>query len=112
MIRRGKQEGWLSLPYETIPSFLKLYDIQSPGVRASKIRHRGNGLIALRSADANQEQPSVVIPHDVILSKESVWEHAKIDQRLREVLEACGEIALVCAPGFARAPALSGKSRS
>ena len=36
------------------------------------------------------------VPKDLILNREAVWEHAKVDVHLRGVLEGVGEFGKVC----------------
>lgn len=99
MIRRGKREGWLSLSVEALPPFLRLNGIRTSAVKTSSTDDRGTALIATKTLKPD-DNPLIHIPADVVLSKESVWLHAKSDERLREVLEACGDFASV---GLARA---------
>ena len=94
MFRRGKQEGWLSLALDKVPSMCRLYGVSTSALSASMTTNRGVGLVALRKIGMN-DNPVVKVPHDVVLSKEYVWQRAKADQRLQQILNACGDFAQV-----------------
>ena len=94
MIRRGKQEGWLSLPSNTIPAFAKLNSITINGVQAIETENKGMALVATERLEG-QHGPLITVPHDLILSKGGVSMHARLNTHLREVLDACGDFAQV-----------------
>ena len=52
-------------------------------------------MVAETSLSSVDESPLVMVPRDLILSVESVHEHAKCDVHFREVLEALGSFGRV-----------------
>jgi len=51
---------------------------------------------AIRLASSSSEgKPLMLVPKDLIISKENVYLHAKSDKHLREVLEAVGDLGQV-----------------
>jgi hypothetical protein len=95
MIRRGKQEGWLSLPNSALRPWAQLNGIALDGISVGSIPERGSGVVAIRALKGGDEGPLMVIPGDLILSLERVEMQAKSDQHLRTVLEALGDYARV-----------------
>lgn len=55
----------------------------------------GEGVLADRDLTGGSEGPLMMVPRDMILSRERVELQAKSDKWLREVLEAAGEYARV-----------------
>ena len=72
MIRRGKRDGWLHLTAEALPPFLRFQNIRASGVQVASTADRGNALVATRPLH-DPSEPLLVIPPDIILSKEAVW---------------------------------------
>ena len=99
MIRGGKEQGWLSLPIETLPSWALLNDVTFNGVTVGLQRgreDRGSTVIARKDLTAEAlTTPLIVVPRDLILSMERVRKHAKYDRDFREVIEALGEFGRV-----------------
>ena len=95
MIRRGKKEGWLTLPLESLQSFASLYGIDFRGVRVASTAGRGSALVASRTAPRNESEPFLVVPKDIILTRGHVFAHSASDKHLREVLEAVGDFGKV-----------------
>jgi hypothetical protein len=98
MIRRGKQEGWLSLPTSAIRPWAQLNDIAFDGINVGSIPglpERGSGVIAARDLNGGNEGPLMVIPRDLVLSLERVEIQAKADGYLKDVLEATGHYGRV-----------------
>jgi len=108
MIRRGKAEGWLHLPAEALLPWAMLnevsFDRVVPGISGDK----GAALLAKDDLTASDDVggPTVLltVPPELILSWDRVWQHAKIDKDLREVLESLGASARV---GLSAAPVTS-----
>lgn len=99
MIRRGKAEGWLQLPSEALLPWAMLNEVSFDRVVPGVSEDKGAALLAkddLTASDGD-DGPIVLltVPQELILSWERVWQHAKIDKDLREVLESLGESARV-----------------
>lgn len=98
MIRRGRAEGWLKEPIEKLPSWAKFQGARFNGIKFGLIpgfESRGTGIIAEREVTSDAEVPLMVIPKDLIVSKENIYIIAKSDPHLREVLQALGELGRV-----------------
>jgi hypothetical protein len=98
MIRRGRSEGWLRLPIDTLPAWSKLNNVVCDGVKVGPLpgqEERGSTLIAERPLTGSQESALVVVPSDLVLSLAHVSEHAKLDQDFREILSALGDFGRV-----------------
>lgn len=83
------------LPIEALPTWANLYNVKMIDiqVRKSDCGH-GSGIFATTdSKSACQE--FVVVPPELVLNMEAVWDFAKADRHLREVLEANGEFTRV-----------------
>ncbi|KAI9709295.1 MAG: hypothetical protein M1820_003415 [Bogoriella megaspora] len=98
MIRRGRSEGWLTLPTSALPAWSTLNNIEYDGVKVKHLpgfEDRGSALVAQRSLVGGEEQPLITVPRDMVLSLELVNEHAKSDEDLRNVLACLGEFGRV-----------------
>lgn len=97
MIRAGKYEGWLSLQPSAIPTLARFSQVKTNGVKVVATEDKGLSLLATERL-TELWNPLISVPNDLILSKESVFVHAKSDPHLRQVLEACGDFAQVGGP--------------
>jgi hypothetical protein len=98
MIRRGKREGWLTLPTHTLRPWAQLNGITLDGINLGSVPgspERGSGVVAARALEGGEEGSLIVITRDLVLSLERVEVEAKSDKHLREVLEATGDYARV-----------------
>ena len=90
MIRRGKAEGWLHIPSGALKWWAEsdevVFDSTAPGF----IADRGGALLATKSVEEHTGPPRTLltVPQDLVLSLDRVYEYAKSDRDLREVL-AC-----------------------
>lgn len=103
MIRDGKQQGWLSLPVETLPVWAALNSVAFDGVNIGPLpgkEDRGSTVIAKRSLHGGHEAPLMTIPRDLILSLDRIREHAKSDSDFRAVLDGLDEFGRVGASSF------------
>ncbi|KAF4552631.1 Hypothetical protein D9617_9g024200 [Elsinoe fawcettii] len=96
MIREGKEEGWLRLPPEALAPWAALSNIQLHDVRVSvdpAHPERGAGVFAQKSISNSDDTHATLmtVPRDLILSKERIEEHAKVDKDFRELLNTLGE---------------------
>lgn len=97
MIRQGRQQGWLKLPLDTLSTWSTLNGVQYNGVDVTIIpgkEERGSALRAIETLE-QERNPLIIVPKDLIISKENVLLHAKSDRHLREVLEVAGEFSQV-----------------
>lgn len=99
MISRGRRESWLRQPTSSIQFWAHLNDITFHDITCGPSPahpSRGMGLIATRDLHGGQEGPLLVVPRTMVLTLETVWETAKWDGALKEVLEAVGYYGRVC----------------
>jgi len=99
MIRDGKAAGWLQLPHEALLPWAMLNDVAFhhvvPGVAV------GKGAALLASKDSSTDDapdglvPLLTVPSDLILSRERVLEHAKVDEDFRGLLDQMGDFGRV-----------------
>jgi hypothetical protein len=113
MIRAAKSpDGWLCRSPSYFLSWARLNSIDFEGVRSDMITpqevegwdgksntppfSKGLGLVATRNLEP-VETRLVVVPRDsgLILRRESVLEMSRADSKLAELLESCGEFAMV-----------------
>lgn len=97
MIRRGKAVGWLTLPSEALLPWAMLNEVSFDRTVPGTAVGRGGALLAKDSLNATQDENQVLltVPRDLILSRERVKEHTKIDKDFREVFESLGNFAMV-----------------
>ncbi|OQE40871.1 hypothetical protein PENCOP_c005G04784 [Penicillium coprophilum] len=89
------------LPVESLPAWQRLNGIVVRGIAAHKVgsdQHgadKGSALIATEAqiSNENDAKPTILlqIPSGLVLSLETVHNHAKTDRYLRDVLEAIGD---------------------
>lgn len=65
---------------------------------------RGYGIFAQRDLVEEATGPLITVPHHLILSKATVREQAEHDARLKELLDAAGELAEVGSSGCFSVP--------
>jgi hypothetical protein len=98
MIRDGKQQGWLSLPVDTLPVWAAFNSVAFNGVNIGPLpgkEDHGSTVIAKRSLKGGHEPPLMTIPRDLILSLDRIHEHAKSDSDFRAVLDGLDEFGRV-----------------
>lgn len=93
------------IPIESLPAWQRLNGIVVQGIAVHKIgsdQHgadKGSALIATeaRTSSENDTKPKILlqIPPELVLSLETVQNHAKTDRYLRDVLEAIGDFGRV-----------------
>ncbi|KAF2269870.1 SET domain-containing protein [Lojkania enalia] len=94
MIRRGREEGWLHQPIDALPAWAEFHGVRFNGVRVGPIpgrEHHGSTVIANRDLAGSQEDPLMLVPKELIVSRQNVDLFAMSDQHLREVLQAVGD---------------------
>jgi hypothetical protein len=103
MISDGKQQGWLSLPVDTLPVWAAFNSVAFDGVNIGPLpgkEDHGSTVIAKRSLRGGHEPPLMTIPRELILSLERIHEHAKSDSDFRAVLDGLDEFGRVGVSAF------------
>lgn len=98
MIGEGRTDGWLKRSVETLPAWAEFHGVKFNGIRVGPMpgfEHYGSTVIATRRLVAGQEDPLIVVPKELILSRQNIEVCAKSDQHLKEVLDALGEFGHV-----------------
>jgi hypothetical protein len=98
MIRRGRKEGWLKRPIETLSTWAEFNGVKFNGIKIGpmpNLEHRGSTVIATRELSGGREEPLVIVPKDLVISRANVDVYAKSDQHLKQVLEAVGDFGRV-----------------
>lgn len=93
------------LSLESLPAWLRLNGIFVQGIEVQKVgsdQHgadKGSAIIATEAKTSREDDanPTVLlrVPRDLVLSLETVHNHAKTDRYLRDVLEAVGDFGRV-----------------
>ena len=81
------------IPISALPAWCKLNDVTFLDTAVLDLGSKGYGLITERalSSENTYDIPSLLlIPHDLVLSAESIEEYAKVDHHLRELLDIVG----------------------
>ncbi|KAK7533396.1 hypothetical protein BKA81DRAFT_435333 [Phyllosticta paracitricarpa] len=97
LIRRGRQEGWLTLPITALKPWADLNGVGFNNVSVGPLpglEHRGSAVVAERDLLGDNNDPLMTIPRDLVLSLEGVRLHAKSDKHLRQLLEVLGDFAM------------------
>lgn len=93
LIQRGKAEGWLHLGVEQTQEWARLSGISFSAASATRIPGRGIGLTADRDLTAPEEVVSV--PDELVLSLDTIKQHAQFDTDFRELFDSLGASATV-----------------
>ncbi|KAH7385898.1 hypothetical protein BKA66DRAFT_440560 [Pyrenochaeta sp. MPI-SDFR-AT-0127] len=94
MIRRGRTEGWLKEPIDALPTWAAFHGVTFNGVKVGPLpgfEDRGSTIIADRELQGGKVEALLVVPKELIISRENIDLFAKADRHLRELLEAIGE---------------------
>lgn len=97
MLRRGKTQGWLSLPSEAFNPWAQLNGVRFHEVKPGQVAGRGSALLATKTIANSPEGAEclLTVPRELILSQEQVLEQAKVDRDFRELLESLGNFGRV-----------------
>jgi hypothetical protein len=98
MIRRGRSEGWLRHPIETLPTWAEFAGVKFNSVKVGPLpgfEDRGSTVIADGILEGGKVDPLLVVPKDLIISRQNIEILAKSDNALRDVLEALGDFGRV-----------------
>ena len=95
------------LPIEQFESWAIFNGVKFNHTRVERIttpdgQHKGAGIFATENFETIHDHEIVLlsVPHDLVLSRDFVFDHAKSDHHLRDVLGAVGELGWVgnCTP--------------
>lgn len=98
MIRTGRANGWLKQPIDTLPTWATFHGVSFNGIKISPLpgfEDRGSTVIADRALEGGKAVPLLVVPKELIISRQNIELFAKSDRHLREVLEAIGDFGRV-----------------
>lgn len=98
MIRRGREAGWLKRPIDAFPAWAEFNGVTFNSIRIGSMpgfEHRGSTVIADRRLVLGQEEPLMVVPRELILSRQTIDVIAKSDPHLKQLLEALGDFGRV-----------------
>jgi hypothetical protein len=98
MIKRGREEGWLKEPIATLPIWATFHGVKFNDVKIGPLpgfEERGSTVIAARGLQGGSVEPLLVVPKELIISRENIELLARSDRHLREVLEAIGDFGRV-----------------
>lgn len=96
MIRRGRDEGWLKLPLSALDSYASFNAMNFCKLRFISIDNKGSALVASCAVGQGHEDgPLLVVPKDLMLTRDHVQLHSRSDRHLREVLDAIGDLGKV-----------------
>ena len=96
MIRTGRDEGWLSLKPLGFRNWAEWYEVDFNGVEIATLDGKGQGLVCgSAGGTSSNTHPLITVPSQLILSKDNVDLHSKIDKHLADVLEAAGDFTIV-----------------
>lgn len=101
MIRAGRTEGWLKQPIETLPTWATFHGVSFNGITVGPLpgfEDRGSTVIADRELEGGKTEPLLVVPKELIISRQTIELLAKSDHHLREVLDAVGDFGRVRRP--------------
>jgi len=95
----SERGDWVQQPIDIIQPWLTFNGVKLHNAELRCIKDKGIGICASSdiSSSGSHDQQNILlsIPQDLILSRERVQEHAKVDQDFRKVLERLGEFAEV-----------------
>ncbi|KAF1359787.1 SET domain-containing protein [Lizonia empirigonia] len=94
MIRTGRTKGWLKQPIDTLPTWATFHGVTFNGIKIGPLpgfEDRGSTVIADHELEGGKVEPLLVVPKDLIISRQNIELFAKCDHHLREVLEATGD---------------------
>ncbi|MCJ1250822.1 hypothetical protein MMC30_008050 [Trapelia coarctata] len=81
-----------SLPLGALPAWLALNNVSMNGIAISSAAEgKGSGIFATGDTSAEDTPTLIAVPRDLVLSLSTIWEHAKSDHDLDQVLRATGD---------------------
>jgi hypothetical protein len=88
-----------SLPTSDLSAWSRLNGVELDGAVISDSDGKGLGIFASKNLSAD-DHTLITVPKALVLSLETVWDHAKSDHHLHEVLTALGEFGKVAINSF------------
>ena len=85
-------------PIDTLPRWATFHGVAFNGVRIGPLpgfEDRGSTVIADRELEGGKAEPLLVVPRELIISRENINLIAKSDQHLHQILEAIGDFGRV-----------------
>jgi hypothetical protein len=98
MIRRGRTEGWLKESIHILPAWASFNGVKFNAVKVGPLpgyEDRGSTVIADDTLQGGDAEPLLVVPKDLIISRQNIELLAKSDHHLRELLDALGDFGRV-----------------
>jgi hypothetical protein len=98
MIRRGRTEGWLKESIHVLPAWASFNGVKFNGVKVGPLpgyEDRGSTVIADETLQGGDAEPLLVVPKDLIISRQNIELLTKSDHHLRELLDALGDFGRV-----------------
>jgi hypothetical protein len=98
MIRTGRARGWLKQPIDSLPAWATFHGVAFNGVKVGPLpglEERGSTVIADCDLQGGKTEPLLVVPKELIISRQNIDLLAKSDRHLRELLEALGDFGRV-----------------
>ncbi|KAF2154679.1 SET domain-containing protein [Myriangium duriaei CBS 260.36] len=99
MIPEGKNHGWLRLDIDALQPWALLQGAQLSKIHfgtSADLPAKGAGVYADEDIEASADDFAttlLTVPRDLVLSRERVEQHSKVDSDLRAVLDSLGEFA-------------------
>ncbi|KAI4940008.1 uncharacterized protein J4E92_001296 [Alternaria infectoria] len=97
MIRRGRTQGWLKESIDVLPTWATFNGVKFNGVKVGPLpgyEDRGSTVIAEEKLQGGEAEPLLVVPKELIISRQNIELIAKSDHHLRELLEALGDFGM------------------
>jgi len=94
MIKSGRAEGWLRRPVDTLPTWANFHGVAFNHVSIGPLpgfEGRGSAVIADGELIGGKAEPLLVVPKELIVSRQNIDLFAKSDHHLRELLESLGD---------------------
>ena len=98
MFKRGRAEGWLRQPIEDLPVWAKFNGVKFNGIKIGPmpgLEDRGSTVIAARDLKGGDEDHLMIVPRDLIISRQNIDIIANADHHLKAVLDATGDFGRV-----------------
>lgn len=98
LIQRGRDEGWLTQPVTTLPSWAAFNGVSFHGVEVNVVpgfENRGSAIVASATLADQDKRTLMTVPRSLVLSREVVDGFSKSDKCLREVLASLGDFGRV-----------------
>jgi hypothetical protein len=98
MFKKGRAEGWLRQPIEDLQVWAKFNGVKFNSIKIGPMpgfEDRGSTVIATRDLKGGEEDSLMIVPKDLIISRQNIDIIAKADHHLKQVLDATGDFGRV-----------------